>query len=303
MNTSYRRSSSFRIPGYSENAVLQLIAATGVGFILYHAARVTLIVFGVPAGEAQASVLPMVALPKIDLFWTHAWTILTYGWIHNGFLEWLSNMVWLYTFGMVLQNLVGFKQLIPTYIYGLLLGALCCLGLQLIPGLRVPTPYIMTANAGVMALAAGTITMAPRYRFYIGEHFNIPLLVVFGIYLALHLLVHANNLPMLALDLGGMLAGYGMMTLLRRGHQPGAWMYQITGSIGRSMNPDEEKLRKMRQKRRQQTVQLSRRQAEREVTQHRVDEILEKIHQQGVGSLTLEERELLQRAASKETQD
>jgi hypothetical protein len=108
---------------------------------------------------------------------------------------------------------------------------------------------------------------------------------------------------MLALCIGGLLAGYGMMTLLKRGYQPGAWMYQITGSIGRSMTPDEEKLRRMRQRRRQQTVQLTRRQAEREVTQNRVDEILDKINQHGVNSLTAEDREVLHKAASKEAQD
>ena len=189
MNTSYRRSASFRIPGYSQNAVLQLIVATGLGFILFHASGVTMIVFGVRAGTAQATVMPWVALPQVREFGKHAWTILTYGWAHNGFMEWLSNMVWLYTFGNVVQNLVGFRQVIPTFIYGLTAGGVLCLAAQLIPGLTVSSPYVMTASAGVMALAAATVTMAPKYRFYIGESFNIPLLVVVGIYLALNLLV------------------------------------------------------------------------------------------------------------------
>jgi len=302
MNTSYRRSTSFRIPGYSQNAVLQLIVASGVGFILYHAARVTLIVFGVPAVAAQGAVMPWIALPPAENFLKHAWTILTYGWVHNGFLEWVSNMVWLYTFGNVVQNLVGFRQVIPTYVYGLTLGGIFCLGAQLIPGLLTPLPFVMTASAGVMALAAGTITNAPKYRFYIGENFSIPLLVVFGIYLALNLLAHASNLPMLALDMGGLLAGYITMTLLKNGFRPGAWMYQISGTITNSMNPDDDKLQKMRQRRRQQTIQLSRRQSDREVTQNRVDEILDKINQYGVSSLTAEEREVLHKASTKEPQ-
>ena len=160
----------------------------------------------------------------------------------------------------------------------------------------------MTASAGVMALAAATVTIAPKYRFYLGEHFSIPLLVVVGIYLALNLLVYASHLPMLALGLGGLLGGYLTMILLKRGYQPGAWMYNLTGSVGRSMTPDDAKLRKIRNRRRQQTIQLTRRQADREVTQHRVDEILEKIHQRGYSSLTAEEREMLLKA-SKETQD
>lgn len=116
------RRSSYSIPGYSQNAVLQLIVACGVGFILYHLTRVSMIVFGVPGATAAANVDVFTALGPIQGFKDHAWTILTYGWIHRSFMEWLSNMVWLYCFGNVVQGLVGFRQVIPTFIYGQLMG-------------------------------------------------------------------------------------------------------------------------------------------------------------------------------------
>src|SRR4051812_13835933 len=146
MNISYRRSPSFRIPGYSHNAVLQLIVATGVGFVLYHAARVSLIVFGVPGPTAQGRVMQFLAMPPLAEFPRHAWTILTYGWVHDGFMEWLSNMIWLFTFGNVVQNLVGYRQVIPTFIYGTIAGGLFCLGAQFIPGLSIHSNYVMTST-------------------------------------------------------------------------------------------------------------------------------------------------------------
>jgi membrane associated rhomboid family serine protease len=301
MNTLDRRTASYRIPGYSQNAVLQLIVASGVGFVMFHAVRVTMIVFGVEGRTALARILPFVALPPFEDFLHHPWTILTYGWAHIGFFEWLGNMVWLYTFGNVVQNLLGFREVIPTYLYGLTIGALACLGVQLIPGIAMPLP-LMTAQAGVMALAAATITVAPKYRFYFGEHFSLPLLVVAGLYFALNLLVYAHSVPMLALSLGGLLAGYLVVIMLRNGYRPGAWMYSLTGAIGDSVTPDEKTLKRIRQQRKQQTIQLTRRQNDREVTQNRIDEILDKINQYGVQSLTQEERDVLQRAA-KETQD
>lgn len=302
MNTLDRRTAQYRIPGYSQNAVLQLIVASGVGFVMFHAARVTLIVFGTAGNVALNKVLPFVAMPAVGEFIHSPWTILTYGWAHNGFFEWLGNMVWLYTFGNVVQNLLGYRQVIPIFIYGLLLGALACLGVQLIPGVAVPSVYVMTAQAGVMALCAATITVAPKYRFYFGEHFSLPLLVVAGLYFALNLLVYARSMPMLALSLGGLLAGYLLVTLLRKGYSPGGWMYNMLGNINDSMNPDERHLKKIRQQRRQQNIQLTRRQVDREVTQNRIDEILDKINQYGVQSLTQEEKDVLQRAA-KETQE
>src|SRR2546421_1834436 len=80
------RRSSFSIPGYSQNAVLQLIVACGVGFILYHLSRVSMIVFGVPAGVASADVDSYTALAPLQGFKQHPWTILTYGWVHRGFM-------------------------------------------------------------------------------------------------------------------------------------------------------------------------------------------------------------------------
>jgi hypothetical protein len=120
-----------------------------------------------------------------------------------------------------------------------------------------------------------------------------------GIYIALNGLVHASHLPLLMLCVGGLTAGYLTMTLLKRGFQPGAWMYNISGALSGSMTPNEFK---PRSKRRQQVIQLTRKQHEKEVTQRRVDEILEKIHQRGYASLTEEEREMLMKA-SKEAQD
>lgn len=293
------RRSSFSIPGYSQNAVLQLIVACGVGFILYHLTRVSMIVFSVPAATATAEVDTYTALPPLHGFKEHAWTLLTYGWIHRGFMEWLSSMIWLYCFGNVVQNLVGHRQVIPTFIYGQLLGGAFYVLTWLIPGLTAAPFSVLTANAGVMALAASTVTLAPKYRFYLGENFSIPLLVVVGIYIALNGLVHASHLPLLMLCIGGLAAGFFTMTALKRGYQPGAWMYNISNAINGSVTPNEFQ---PHAKRRQQVIQLTRKQTEKEVTQRRVDEILEKIHQRGYSSLTAEEREMLMKA-SKEAQD
>ena len=210
-------------------------------------------------------------------------------------------MIWLYCFGNVVQNLVGYKQVIPTFIYGQLLGGATFLLTWLIPGLSAGPIFVLTANAGVMALAAATVTLAPRYRFYLGEHFSIPLLVVVGIYIALNGLVYASHLPLLMMSIGGLGAGYLTMTTLKRGYQPGAWMYRITDGLGGSMTPNDFKPR--RNQRRQRVIQLSRKpETDKETTQRRVDEILEKIHQRGYASLTPEERDMLMQA-SKEAQD
>jgi membrane associated rhomboid family serine protease len=287
------------IPGYNQNAVLQLIVASSAGFIIFHCVRVALVVFGTPALVATSLADAYAALQPPAAFWNHPWTLLTYGWSHHGFWEWLTNMVWLYCFGNVLQNLVGYRQVIPTFIYGQLLGGAFYVLTWYIPGLKVAPVSLLTANAGVMALAAATVTIAPKYRFYLGENFSIPLLLVAGIFVALNGLVHYAFLPLLMLCFGGLAAGYLTMRLLTAGRQPGAWLYSLFGVVDTAFAPNEYK---QRSERRHEAIRLTRRQQEQELSERRVDEILEKIHQRGYSSLSAEEREMLMKA-SKEKQD
>lgn len=293
---SQRSLSSF-IPGYKENAVLQLVVATAVGYILYNFTRVSFIVFGKSWGESLSNTLPYIGLAPVKMYAHRWWTILTYGWIHKGFFEWVSNAIWLYTFGSVVQMLIGHRQVIPLFIYGLIGGGILCLLSQLIPGAAMdpsnPYEYLATAMPGIMALMAGALTISPRYRFYLGENLSIPLILVVAIYLVLNVLLYSSGrLPLLMLAVGGGVTGYVTMTLLKRGYRPGNWMYGISGNMQRMATPDEDKLRRQRATRRTEAMNAARTKI---TTQQRIDAILDKINQRGYASLTKEERDLLQK--------
>lgn len=297
--SSYRRNSPFSINRYSHNAVLQLIIATGIAYCMFQAVRVTMIVFGQPAAAAQNMVLPFVALPPIQDFLQHFWTVFTYGWFHNGFMEWVSNAIWIFVFGNVVQNLVGYKQVIPTFFYATIVGGLFCVGIQFIPGIPA-IPPAMTAVGGIMALAAASLTVAPKFRYYLGENFSIPLVVVVGIFVVLTLVSFSSKLPMLAMCGGGALTGWAMMKLVQKGFHPGGWMYAISGALNGSMIPQAERNKNHRSGSQQKTYPISRKETAKD-DRLTVDEILDKINQRGYNSLTAREREILVKA-SKETQ-
>ncbi len=298
MKTMSRPSSSSLIPGYSQNAVLQLIVASGACYIVYKMAWVTMIVFGVNGKTAQSLVYSYVSLPALKDWPGQWWTLLTYGWFHDRFFEWVSNMVWLYCFGSVVQALIGYRQVIPVFIYGLLTGGAFYLLGQFLPAFVALAPLV-TAQAGIMALAAATVTISPRYRFYLGEHFSIPLLVIVGIYLVLNMVFYAGgNGPLLLMNAGGLLAGFLTVTLLKKGFQPGAWMYRVPAAVQRVFTPDEDLLRRRKGGRRSKV--LSQKPEGKGFSQKRIDDILDKISQRGYKSLTSEERELLLRASKEE---
>ncbi|MBS1644932.1 MAG: rhomboid family intramembrane serine protease [Bacteroidetes bacterium] len=292
-SSSYRRSSTFNVNRYSQNAVLQLIIITGICYCLFQAVRVTMIVYGQNPATAQNMILPLVALPATNSFLHHFWTILSYGFFHNGFMEWVSNAIWLFVFGNVVQNLVGYKQVIPTFLYGAIAGGAFCLLAQLIPGLPTINP-VMTSLGGIMALAAACVTLAPKYRFYLGENFSIPLLVVVAIFLIIKLLPFTNQIPMIALCIGGLVCGWGMMKLVKKGYQPGGWIYGISGALDSSVTPLAERKHQASNPSSHQSIARKESQKDDSPT---VDEILDKINQKGYNSLSNREREILVKAS------
>ena len=96
--------------------------------------------------------IPNLALPSsLTAFKSHWWTLFTYGifQFQNTFFELLSNMLWLYCFGSVVQMLVGHRQVIPLYLYCLLTGGVFYVLAQLLPGELGKCPaYILGPRAG-----------------------------------------------------------------------------------------------------------------------------------------------------------
>ena len=295
MKTAFKRTKTPLIPGYSENAVLQLIIACGVGFILFFFTLVCFQAFGKYSfPDARALVIPYVALPQAQDFPAHFWTLFTYGWVHHGFWEWLTNMVWLYCFGSVVQSLVGHRQIIPMFIYSLLAGGLFYLaGSLLAPGAARPP---MGAQAGLMGLAVAAVVIAPKYRFYIGPNFSIPLMVVAILFGALAVLNATLHLPNLMLLAGGGLTGLAYVRLLRAGKRPGGWIYDWLDKSNKIFTPDEDALRAKRNQKRNQV--LSRMyEPKGGVSQHTIDELLDQINQHGYNALSREEKDALMRAS------
>lgn len=286
------------IPGYSQNAVLQLIVALGVGFVAYFFTTVLFQAFAqYPAAKAVATVLPKIALPAVEDYPSRWWTIFTYGWAHTGFWVWITNMIWLYCWGSVVQMLVGHRQVIPLFVYSLIAGGMFFLLAQLVPGKAFDySGFLLGCHAGVMALAVAAMTLAPNYRFYLGPSFSIPMVIVAAIYGVLAV-VDTDLHPVLLLSLGGgALTGFVYAKMLQAGRRPGDWVYNLFSSIERSMTPDEQIAWKKEKHRRNQVLSKNY-EPKQGISQQRIDELLEKIHKNGYNALTREEKEMLLRAS------
>ncbi len=297
--TTYKPPSSFRIPSYRHNAVLQLIVASGVGYIAFLFTAVCFQAFAhYRFQDAVNLISPYIALPAATSWSSGFWTLLTYGWSHYGFWDWASNMIWLYAFGSIVQTLIGYRQIIPMFIYSLIAGGVSYLLVQLIPGEAVPAgKYVLGAQAGVTAFAVAALTLSPRYRLYMSDTFSIPLPVLAGIFAVLMLLRTNLQLPYLIMIAGGGLMGYLYVRMLRGGYQPGNWMYTWQERLDRLFTPAADAGSKHQHRREQ--VLKGMQQNRKPSDEQRIDDLLDKINRHGYDALTKEEKETLMHASRK----
>ncbi len=232
------------------------------------------------------------------------WTILTAPFSHVGVWAILANMLWLWTFGYIMQDLTGNKKIIPVFIYGGIAGAIGFLAIyNLTPSLQaqVPVATYFGANAGIAAIAVATTMVSPGYRLFPMLKGGFPLWILTLIYL----LVSVATVPVFSAAyfvplVAGAVMGWLFMMMVRIGYDWSDWMNNFYDWINNLFNPDkpkkgmdikEELFYKASSKPFTRTPNL---------TQQRIDEILDKINQKGYGFLTEEEKSLLKRASEED---
>lgn len=296
MKTEFTRRKESLLSNYSRNALMQLVVILSIGFILLHAVNIIILVLSdEPKTVFRNTVLPQVALQSWEVFMHRPWILVTYLLGHVSFWNLLSNLMWMYCFGSVIQNLVGYKEMIPLYMIASLIAG----GAFLVVSAFWPAMQgvlYLGALPGIMAFAIGAITLAPGFRFHIGENLAIPLWLLLAVFLLLNMANFAPNSPgMLVLTGSGALVGFVYIRLLRSGNRPGLWLYNTGNAIQNWVTPKEFNPAH-HQKRRTQTLKQIKQEKEVSAADS-VDMLLDKISQKGYDSLTAEEKEILMRAS------
>lgn len=300
-----RQRSRFTL-GADSNALMALFAINVVFFLILMVIQVGVFVgektpeffythivqwFELPAGLSRLSERP--------------WTILTYMFTETGggIIRGITNMIWLWAFGYILQQMAGNDKIIPIYIYGGLAGALFFITAHyILPPLAAArdSAGLLGANAGVMAVAMATTALEPNYRFFTQIRNGIPIWVLMTIYILIDFAGVAGLSAAYSLShLGGAAAGFLFIVFLRRGKDGSVWMNRlyikfITLFEPKKINtPPKDDIFYNSGDRKPFTKTTN-------VTQKRVDEILDKINQKGYHFLTDEEKDFLKKAADNE---
>jgi membrane associated rhomboid family serine protease len=228
------------------------------------------------------------------------WTILTQMFVHDNVWKVFANMLWLWCFGYILQDLTGNKRIVPVFVYGALGGALAfILAYNFIPALQplLPVATLMGASAGVIAVAVATTLISPGYRIFPLIGGGLPLWVLTAIYIISDLLtVSISDSGTLITHLAGGLTGALCTLFYNKGYDPGKWMNDFFDWVNDLFNPNKPKKGSNIKEELFYKSSSAPFQRTPNVTQERIDDILDKINQQGYSQLTDEEKDLLKRA-------
>jgi hypothetical protein len=221
--------------------------------------------------------------------------------VHTVLWHIFGNMLWLWMFGYILQDLTGNRKIFPVFLYGALGGALAfVLAYNLAPGLRaaVHVQTALGASAGIMAIAVAATFISPGYRIFPMLAGGIPLWIITGIYLIIDLAtIPGGNTGGHIAHLAGAFTGFLFMFSFRRGYDWGEWMNNFWDWFTNLFNPDKPKKGVLVKQELFYKSTAKPFKKTPNVTEQRINEILDKINQKGFSSLSDEEKDLLKRAS------
>lgn len=151
------------------------------------------------------------ALPaNFNSFLSKPWTIITYGFMHSGFIHLLFNLITLYYMGNLFVDFFIPKKILTFYLMGTIIGGiLFMLGYSYFPALQNTNSTLVGASSGIMAILIGLTTHMPNYEIKFRFIGYVKLLVISLIFIAWDLIsLGTSNTGGHLAHLGGALYGF-----------------------------------------------------------------------------------------------
>ncbi len=227
-----------------------------------------------------------------DMSLGEPWRFLTYQFFHANLGHLFSNMIGLFVFGPMVERWWGSKPFAGFYFICGCIGALFFVLLASV-GLLSPGGWLIGASGSLLGVLIAAARIAPNQRVMLLFP-PIPLklrtlAIAFLVFSVFTIMTRGNNAGGEACHLGGALAGYLFMQF----PQSLAWLKNSQPIAQRARRP------KPRKPYQPSTPPKLRPRPETLSTEREIDEILEKVHQKGLQSLTEREKQVLKNASKR----
>lgn len=246
--------------------------------------------------------LSLYASPKNLLY--HPWGIFTYMFLHEGFFHLLFNMLFLYWFGQIVQEMIGKVKILPIYIFGGIAGGLLyILAYNVFPlfSSALPTVSCIGASAGVMAIVWAAATIAPDYEMGILFLGPVRIKWIALVYVILDLIgIQGGNAGGHIAHLGGALFGFIYIKQLQNGNDLARPFYAVVDFFS-NLFKKKNKLKVEYKKEKEYASTFTNKQSTTNNNsnktefnkQEKLDAILDKINKSSYDSLSKEEKDFL----------
>jgi membrane associated rhomboid family serine protease len=288
------------------NALLMLIILNVFAYIVL---RFILAVYGYSNLRSEnfyLNIFEWFSMPaRFSTFITRPWTLISSNFTQLDIWLLLSNMFWLWTYGFIFQDLTGNTRIIPLYLYGGIAGAVVYLiGYNVFPQMKAlaDNQLYFGATTSIIAIAMGATVFSPGYRLFPMIRGGIPLWVMTAAFGVIDVFYLSEKPGFFFPHLASALVGFFFVQALKRGEDWGEWMNRIYQWITNLFSPRKKSTprRPVKQEVFYNTRGHQPFKKTSNLTQQRIDEILDKINLKGYERLTEEEKELLRRASEED---
>lgn len=286
---SYMREPSFRS---GRSAAVMLLIANAAALVL----QLLFVRYG------SFPVDKYLALSLEGLRHGYVWQLLTYQFLHAGWIHLILNCWMIYVFGKPLEDSLGKKAFLALYFSSGILGGMMHVLCAIAFGGHFAGDFVVGASAGAFGLLAAYAMLGPERPLTLLLFFILPItvkakyLLLMGAIIALVGMVVPTDNVAHAAHMGGMIAGVFFVTQAMHWRWSWPWKRRMSqrppaarklvkvgaeSTFWRSKSIDADDLPKD------------------EFLAREVDPILDKISAQGIHSLTDRERRVLEKARAK----
>ena len=271
----------------SKSDLIKIILIVTIVFVVLQFIRISMLLTSTNDAPFYQYLWNKLSLPSDTKTFIHQpWSLFTFYFLDGNFFGIIGNMLWLYLFGYIIEDLKGMNRVIPIFMVGGIGGGLLML---VFSALKQPIPqYFTGASCAVMAVAFAALMFKPNYKLWLLPNMGVPLWVFVLVFVALRLAsIQLSNLPYLFLMLGGLLVGLLYTNLLN------SFFDACTAFLKNSANWFDNRhfVKAHSSGKRRQTTQTPFKHVH--LSSSKIDQLLDKINEKGMNSLSAEERKLL----------
>jgi membrane associated rhomboid family serine protease len=296
----------------NDDRVLRLIFVNCAVFLFF--GIVHLVCFVLNSGNIVSEVSRHFSASS-DIFFMlrHPWAVISYQFLHLGFGHLFQNMLMLYVFGGIIQDLLGKRTIVPLYLLGGTCGYLLYLvGAYILPAHMIVYDTLLGASGAVVGIILAAAVKAPDYEVGIILIGPVKIKYIAAVSILLYVLDMPNgNLGGQLAHLGGALAGWQFIVQIDKGRNFANFFNHYWGKISTvfafyynkiigNKTPQMTGSRGGKPRQPQSVFEQPHSISENESSsQKMLDAILEKIKRSGYPSLTDSERAFLHKESKK----